>query len=102
MKREERPRDERIPGRIRRVTPGDLIREKKPYVRAIDGIVEMSTYRVLKIYPYHVLTEDIVTGFLRCFSYGDLIAMGLEEQEPHLEALRYNKKEQEGRRHRQG
>lgn len=98
MKREERSGETRLPGKIRRVKPGDLIQERKPYVREPEGVVELCTCRVLKIYPHHVLTEDAMTGFLRCFSYGDLIVKGLERQEAYLEAMRYDRKEQEGRR----
>lgn len=46
------------------------------------------TYRVMEIYPYHVLTVENGTGILRSFSYGDLIVMGLEYQTPELEARR--------------
>lgn len=100
MRREGSPRERSFPGKIKSVEPGDLIRERKSYQRETDGAVESCTYRVLEIYPCHVLTEDTVTGFLRCISYGDLIVMGLEKQEPRLEALKYNRKEPSGRRWR--
>jgi len=35
-----------------------------------------------------VLTRDKKTGFRRGFSYGDLLTMGLENQDPEIETMR--------------
>lgn len=44
-------------------------------------------YTVTKIYPHIVLAVDSI-GNRRAFTYGHLIQMGLEHQEPMLEAMR--------------
>lgn len=35
-----------------------------------------------------MLTRDKKTGFRRGFSYGDLLTMGLENQDPEIETMR--------------
>lgn len=44
-------------------------------------------YRVTAIYPHIVLAVDSI-GNRRAFTYGHMIQMGLEQQEPMLEAMR--------------
>lgn len=44
-------------------------------------------YRVIAIYPHIVLAVDGI-GNRRAFAYGHLIQMGIEHQEPMLEAMR--------------
>lgn len=44
-------------------------------------------YTVTKIYPHIVLAVDSI-GNRRAFAYGHLIQMGIEHQEPMLEAMR--------------
>ena len=44
-------------------------------------------YTVTKIYPHIVLAVDSL-GNRRAFTYGHMIQMGLEHQEPMLEAMR--------------
>lgn len=44
-------------------------------------------YTVTKIYPHIVLAVDSL-GNRRAFTYGHMIQMGLEQQEPMLEAMR--------------
>lgn len=44
-------------------------------------------YEVTRIYPHIVLAVDKF-GNVRAFTYGHLIQMGLEKQEPKLEAMR--------------
>lgn len=83
--------------RIRKVKPGDCIREKE-YIR--DGVSYQErekVYRVIKVYPHHVLAADTRTGCLRGICYGDLICQGLEEQPLALEVLRYHREEREGK-----
>ena len=44
-------------------------------------------YTVTKIYPHIVLAVDSISN-RRAFTYGHLIQMGIEHQEPMLEAMR--------------
>ena len=44
-------------------------------------------YTVTKIYPHIVLAVDSI-GNRRAFTYGHLIQIGIEHQEPMLEAMR--------------
>ena len=44
-------------------------------------------YTVIKVFPHHVLCVNQLK-FRRSFSYGDLITMGKEVQEPRIEAMR--------------
>lgn len=60
----------------------------------VDDTVEHSNkerivrkYRVIAIYPFHVLCVDKI-GIKRCFSYGHLIQLGYEKQKPDIEAIR--------------
>ena len=41
------------------------------------GGEKTDTYKVIAIYPFHVLTKNAI-GIKRCFSYGHLVQMGLE------------------------
>lgn len=67
---------------ITHLKPGDIIREKT-------GEKDKGcTYRVLRVYPYHVSCVESGTGFLKSFSLGDLITMNLECQCPEIEARR--------------
>ncbi|MCM1190652.1 MAG: hypothetical protein NC541_15335 [bacterium] len=79
--------------KIKETKPGDVIRERTA-VRGVGAYEEeRHSYRVVEVYPHHVLTADTVTGLRRCICYGDLIVAGLERQSPVLEAMR---KEKEG------
>lgn len=40
------------------------------------GEEKIDTYKVIAIYPFHVLTKNAI-GIKRCFSYGHLVQMGL-------------------------
>lgn len=44
------------------------------------------TYTITAIYPHMVLAEH--KGIRRCFSYGDLVRLGLQKQHPVYESLR--------------
>lgn len=44
------------------------------------------TYTITAIYPHMVLAE--CNGIRRCFSYGDLIRLGIQKQSEEYEALR--------------
>lgn len=44
-------------------------------------------YIVIKVFPHHVLCINQLK-FRRSFSYGDLVTMGKEVQEPRIEAMR--------------
>lgn len=43
-------------------------------------ISETREYEVIAVYPRTIQTRDRKTGFTRCFSYGDLLTMGIEHQ----------------------
>ena len=75
-------------GKIRRVKPGDRLRLKDPNRTVHGSGAVFQDYRVLEIYPYLALAENLRTGELRGIPYGDLILLGLEKQDPRLEALR--------------
>lgn len=75
---------------ITHVKVGEIIEEKRKEKEEQWMFVERTKkYQVVKIYPYIVLTQEIGTGIMRAFGYGDLIVMGLEYQSPELEARRY-------------
>lgn len=75
---------------ITHVKVGETIEERRKEKEEQWMFVERTKkYRVMKIYPYIVLTQEIGTGIMRAFGYGDLIVMGLEYQSPELEARRY-------------
>lgn len=82
---------------IRNIKPGDCIREKVSVREMGSYHEEIHHYRVLAVYPYHVLAVDAVTGARRSICYGDLIIAGLEEQSPSLEALRKDREDSKGR-----
>lgn len=89
-------------GKIRNVKPGDYIRLKDP-LRTVHGEgTVFQNYRVREIYPYFALAENIRTGELRGVPYGELIILGLEKQEPRLEALRLEEKGKAWRKEREG
>lgn len=44
------------------------------------------TYTITAIYPHMVLAE--CNGIRRCFSYGDLIRLGIQKQREEYEALK--------------
>lgn len=74
---------------ITHVKVGDIIEEKRRERDREWIYVERTlTYRVIAIYPYHVLGEEVETGLLRSFCLGDLIILGLERQSDELEVLR--------------
>ncbi len=74
---------------ITHVKVGDTIKETRKEKEKEWMFVEREKeYRVMEVYPYHVLTVENGTSVLRSFSYGDLIVMGLEYQAPELEARR--------------
>jgi hypothetical protein len=72
---------------IKSVKIGDVIEMHQPYDREIGGNEKMKKYKVVAIYPYHVVVEDKL-GIRRSINYGELIQRGLEKQSPELEALR--------------
>lgn len=51
-------------------------------------ISETREYEVTAIYPYMVQACDCKTGLKRCFSYGDLLTMGIEHQGAEVEDMR--------------
>lgn len=74
---------------ITHVKVGDIIKEKtRERDREWIYVERTLTYRVIAIYPYHVLAAEVETGILRSFCLGDLIMLGLERQSDELEALR--------------
>lgn len=65
------------------------------YGQAIECLEDHQTYRVEEIYPYYVIgCRKAKSGAImkHCFTYGELIQRGLEEQEPIYEALREKEK----------
>lgn len=69
---------------VRCMKVGDVLRAS---VEREDSRKEKETYTVKRVFPFNVLAED-GKGVRRSFSYGDLIRMGVERQEPDIEALR--------------
>ena len=68
--------------RVHHVKKGDIIKAKE----SDDKNARYRKYKVIKVYPYMVLVEWGKEK--RCFSFGDLLMMGLEHQEPAKEVLR--------------
>ena len=75
--------------RIRNIHIGDIIKTthrsiEEPLETRGRGqhrfISETREYEVIAVYPRMIQTRDSKTGFTRCFSYGELITMGLERQ----------------------
>ena len=66
---------------IQNIHKGDIIKAMEN-----DGDVGRETapreYEVVEVYKRTVLTRDRKTGFRRCFSYGDLLTMKIERQDP--------------------
>lgn len=79
---------------IQNVHKGDIIKAMEH-----DGDVGRGTipreYEVVEVYKRTVLTRDRKTGFRRCFSYGDLLTMKIERQDPKVESIK-EKRTQEG------
>lgn len=79
---------------IQNVHKGDIIKAMEN-----DGDVGKGTvpreYEVVEVYKRTVLTRDRKTGFRRCFSYGDLLTMKIERQDPKVESIK-EKRTQEG------
>ena len=78
---------------IHHVHMGDIIKIKINDEDRIGRASKYGEYEVIGVYPRTVLTKDKKTGFRRSFSYGDLLTMGLENQDPEKEEMRksYNK-----------
>ena len=68
--------------RIRNIHIGDTIKIKINDEDRIGRASKYCEYEVIGVYPRNVLTRDKKTGFRRSFSYGDLLTMGLENQDP--------------------
>lgn len=91
---------------IQNVHKGDIIKAMEH-----DGDVGRGTipreYEVVEVYKRTVLTRDRKTGFRRCFSYGDLLTMKIERQDPKVESIKekrtqegYNQSTEESRKYR--
>lgn len=52
---------------------------------------KMRRFRVIGIYPFMILAEDIGTGLKRCFCWGECIQNGWIMQEPEKEVLKREK-----------
>lgn len=78
---------------VQSVHIGDTIKIKINDEDRIGRTSKYCEYEVIGVYPRIVLTRDKKTGFRRSFSYGDLLTMGLENQDPEKEEMRksYNK-----------
>ena len=74
--------------RIHNVHIGDTIKIKINDEDRIGRASKYCEYEVIGVYPRNVLTRDKKTGFRRSFSYGDLLTMGLENQDPEIETMR--------------
>ena len=68
--------------RVRHVKKGDIIKARDTSEKG----TRYKKYKVIKVYPYMVLAEWGKQR--RCFSFGDLLMMGLEHQDPAKEMLR--------------
>lgn len=79
---------------IQNVHNGDVIKVMENDGDAGRGTIPRE-YEVMEVYKRTILTKDRKTGFRRCFSYGDLIAMGIECQTSEIETVR-KKRTQEG------
>lgn len=73
--------------RIRNIHIGDTIKIKINDKDRIGRASKYCEYEVIGVYPRNVLTRDKKTGFRRSFSYGDLLTMGLENQDPEIEHI---------------
>ena len=73
---------------IQHVRVGDIIKIKENDEDRIGRASKYHEYEIVAIYPWAVLTVDNKTGFRRCFSFGDLMTMGLEHQNPEIEDMR--------------
>lgn len=68
--------------RIKNVKPGDIIR----YKTHVEKNLKFSDFyeeewKVVKVYKHLVLTRSVKCNKIkRCFSYGDLVILGLEAQ----------------------
>ena len=83
--------------RIHNIHIGDIIKTKH---KSIDEpletrgrgqhrfISETREYEVIAVYPHTIQTRDRKTGFTRCFSYSDLLTMGIEHQGAEVEDMR--------------
>lgn len=86
--------------RIHNIHIGDIIKTKhksieEPLETRGRGqhrfISETREYEVIAVYPRTIKTRDRKTGFTRCFSYGDLLTMGIEHQGAEVEDMRKRK-----------
>lgn len=73
---------------VQHVHIGDIIKIKINDEDRIGRTSKYCEYEVIGVYPRNVLTRDKKTGFRRGFSYGDLLTMGLENQDPEIETMR--------------
>lgn len=74
--------------RIHNVHIGDVIKIKENEEDPGRWGKQLREYEIIEIYPRIVLTRDKKTGFRRSFSYGDLLTMRLENQDPEIETMR--------------
>lgn len=91
---------------IQNVHKGDIIKVMENDENVGRGTIPRE-YEVMEVYKRTIMTKDRKTGFRRCFSYGDLIAMGIECQTPEIETVRkkrtqegYNQKTEASRKYR--
>lgn len=73
---------------IKQTKKGDIIKDIDQEKDGWNYIEKINKYRVIQVYPNHVLCRDEKTGEKRCFCFGDLIMKGMEKQEDKLEAMR--------------
>lgn len=81
--------------RIRNIHIGDTIKIKINDEDRIGRASKYCEYEVIGVYPRNVLTKDKKTGFRRSFSYGDLLTMGLENQDPEKYRKKRKKKNED-------
>lgn len=79
---------------IQNVQKGDIIKVMENDENVGRGTIPRE-YEVMEVYKRTVLTKDRRTGFRRCFSYGDLLTMGIELQAAEIEKVR-KRRTQEG------
>ena len=81
--------------RINNVHIGDVIKIKENEEDPGRWGKPLREYEIIEIYPRIVLTMDKKTGFRRSFSYGDLLTMGLENQDPEKYRKKRKKKNED-------
>mgnify|MGYP001520241755 CR=1 FL=1 len=71
---------------------GNLLPDPAPRIHNVHiGDIIKTTHKSIEeiaVYPRTIQTRDRKTGFTRCFSYGDLLTMGIEHQGAEVEDMR--------------